>query len=49
MSHTTLEKIRAYLKAEDIVFCEVEHEPARTSEKSAAARGEELNVGAKAL
>ena len=49
MSQTTLEQIRAYLKAKNFVFREVEHEPTRTSEESAAARGEELNVGAKAL
>ena len=49
MSQSTLEQIRAYLKAEDITFREVKHEPTRTSEESAAARGEELNVGAKAL
>ena len=49
MSQTTLEQIRAYLKAKNIAFREVEHEPTRTSEESAAARGEELNVGAKAL
>ena len=49
MSQCILEKIRAYLTAEGIVFREVEHEPTRTSEESAAARGENLNVGAKAL
>jgi len=30
-------------------FREVEHEPTRTSEESAAARGESMSVGAKAL
>ena len=49
MSQTTLEQIRAHLKAEGIAFREVKHEPTRTSEESAAARGEDLNVGAKAL
>ncbi len=49
MSQTTLEQILAHLKAKNIAFREVEHNPTRTSEESAAARGEELNVGAKAL
>ena len=49
MSKTTLEKIRSYLDAEGVDFREVEHEPTRTSEASAAARGESLSVGAKAL
>lgn len=49
MSQTILEKIRNHLKAADIVFREVHHQPTRTSEESAAARGEALNAGAKAL
>jgi len=49
MSQTTLEQIRAHLKAMNITYHEVEHEPTRTSEESAMARGEELKVGAKAL
>jgi Ala-tRNA(Pro) deacylase len=49
MSHKTLEQIRTYLAAAGIEFSEVEHEPTRTSEESAAARGEDLKVGAKAL
>lgn len=49
MSQYTLDQIRALLNAEGIHFREVEHEPTRTSEESAAARGENLNVGAKAL
>jgi Ala-tRNA(Pro) deacylase len=49
MSLTTLQRIRAHLKAAGIAFREVEHEPTRTSEESAAARGEDLKVGAKAL
>ena len=49
MSQNTLEQIRTFLTAADVVFREVEHEPTRTSEESAAARGENLNVGAKAL
>jgi len=49
MSLETLEKIRNQLSAAGIVYREVQHEPTRTSEESAAARGEALNVGAKAL
>ena len=49
MSQSTLEQIRAHLNAAGVAFREVEHEPTRTSEESAAARGEDLSVGAKAL
>ena len=49
MSQDTLEQIRAHLTAAGVAFREVEHEPTRTSEESAAARGEDLSVGAKAL
>ena len=49
MSQNTLEKIRTFLTAAGVAFREVEHEPTRTSKESAAARGEDLNVGAKAL
>ena len=49
MSQNTLEQIRALLYAAKVDFREVEHEPTRTSEESAAARGEALSVGAKAL
>ena len=49
MSRNILEKIRNQLNAADIAYREVQHQPARTSEESAAARGEALNVGAKAL
>ncbi len=44
-----LENIRAWLRAEAVAFREVHHEPTRTSEESARARGEELRVGGKAL
>lgn len=44
-----LEQIRAWLRAENVGFREVHHEPTRTSEDSARARGEELRVGGKAL
>ena len=49
MPQNTLERIRDYLNAAGVTFREVEHEPTRTSEESAAARGEDLKVGAKAL
>jgi prolyl-tRNA editing enzyme YbaK/EbsC (Cys-tRNA(Pro) deacylase) len=44
-----LESIRAWLSDEGISFREVHHEPTRTSEDSARARGEDLRVGGKAL
>ncbi|HWE00357.1 MAG TPA: YbaK/EbsC family protein [Bryobacteraceae bacterium] len=44
-----LDEIRAWLTREEIPFREVHHEPTRTSEESARARGEELRVGGKAL
>ena len=49
MSLKTLERIRTQLNAAGISYREVEHEPTRTSEESAAARGESLRIGAKAL
>jgi Ala-tRNA(Pro) deacylase len=44
-----LDKIRSLLEAAAVPFREVHHEPTRTSEESARARGEELRVGGKAL
>jgi Ala-tRNA(Pro) deacylase len=44
-----LNEIRAWLSAEGVSFREVHHEPTRTSEDSARARGEDLRVGGKAL
>lgn len=44
-----LDQIRAWLTQEGVSFREVHHAPTRTSEESAAARGEELRVGGKAL
>ncbi len=46
---TMLEVIRQFLKHAGATFREVEHAPTFTSEESAAARGEPLFVGAKAL
>lgn len=43
------EQIRGLLRSRGHTFREVEHGPTRTSEESAAARGEPLHVGAKAL
>jgi len=45
----SLENIRAWLAAEGVSSREVQHEPTRTSEDSARARGEDLRVGGKAL
>ncbi len=48
-SDATLLRIRQLFKSAGIVAREVEHAPTATSEESAAARGEPLYVGAKAL
>ena len=42
-------RIRALLDAEGVHYRYVEHEPTRTSEESAAARGELLEVGGKSI
>ena len=44
-----LPAIRRLLTEAGIMFREVHHEPTRTSEESAKARGEELRIGGKAL
>ncbi|HVW08568.1 MAG TPA: YbaK/EbsC family protein [Bryobacteraceae bacterium] len=44
-----LDAIRAWLTGEAVPFREVHHEPTRTSEESARARGEDIRVGGKAL
>src|SRR4051812_34231885 len=49
MSESVLTRIRQLLHASGVPFTEKQHPPTRTSEESAAARGEPLSVGAKAL
>src|SRR5260370_15885287 len=44
-----LQRIREWLTAQSASFREIHHDPTRTSEESAQARGEELRVGGKAL
>ena len=44
-----LTRLRAWLTSEGIPFEELQHAPTRTSEESAAARGEPLSNGGKAL
>jgi len=44
-----LPAIRCLLTEAGVTFREVHHEPTRTSEESAKARGEELRIGGKAL
>ena len=44
-----LPAIRELLNTAGVPFREVHHEPTRTSEESAKARGEELHIGGKAL
>lgn len=45
----TLEAIRDLLTVRDIRFRELHHEPTHTSEQSAAARGERVEIGGKAI
>lgn len=49
METAILDQIRTLLRDAGIPFREVHHAPTRTSEESAAARGEPLQVGGKAL
>jgi Ala-tRNA(Pro) deacylase len=49
MADDVTSRIRALLNAAGIAFREIQHEPTRTSEESARARGEELKMGGKAL
>jgi Ala-tRNA(Pro) deacylase len=46
---SVLDAVRAMLDAAGVVFVEKHHEPTHTSEESARARGEPLEIGAKAL
>jgi prolyl-tRNA editing enzyme YbaK/EbsC (Cys-tRNA(Pro) deacylase) len=48
-SASVLGSIRQLLSSRGVEFREVKHPPTATSEESAAARGEELRVGGKAL
>jgi Ala-tRNA(Pro) deacylase len=43
------QKIKSWLQSESINFKEIHHEPTKTSEESAKARGEDLSTGGKAL
>lgn len=49
MSKTALEHLRELLEEHSVTPKEIQHAPTYTSEQSAAARGEELRVGGKAL
>lgn len=49
MSVSVLGSIRELLQREHVVYREVQHAPTRTSEESARARGESIEIGAKAL
>lgn len=46
---TVLEAIRTLLRDQGVAFREVHHEPVRTSEQAAAARGESVKIGGKAI
>jgi prolyl-tRNA editing enzyme YbaK/EbsC (Cys-tRNA(Pro) deacylase) len=49
MPSSVLDSVRSLVTQAGIAFTEKEHPPTKTSEESAAARGEPLSVGAKAL
>ncbi|MBI3466322.1 MAG: hypothetical protein HY000_25200 [Planctomycetes bacterium] len=49
MADSILDRIRNLLAGSGVPFVEIQHAPTYTSEESAAARGEPLSVGAKAL
>lgn len=44
-----LDRIRGWLDSAGVVYRHVHHEPTRTSEESARARGEDVRIGGKAL
>jgi len=44
-----LEEIKKLLEDNNIQFKEIHHEPTKTSEESAKARGEDIKIGGKAL
>ena len=48
-SDEVLKRIRSLYAEHNIEFRELEHEPTRTSEQSAAARGESMEIGGKAI
>lgn len=49
METTVLQRIRDLLQRSGVPYEEQEHEATRTSREAAAARGEPMNIGAKAL
>jgi Ala-tRNA(Pro) deacylase len=49
MSHDVLSRIRDLLRSHDVAFREMEHAATHTSTESAAARNQDLSLGAKAL
>ena len=49
MSEQVLQSIRKMLDEHGATYREVHHEPTFTSEQSAAARGESIRIGGKAL
>ncbi|MDG2381950.1 MAG: YbaK/EbsC family protein [Pirellulaceae bacterium] len=46
---SVLERLREHLHRCEVPFSELQHQPTRTSEEAAEARGEELKIGGKAL
>ena len=48
-SQNVQKRLRELLEQSEVTFREIEHEPTYTSEQSAAARGESMSIGGKAL
>lgn len=49
MAESVLDAVRTLLRDAGVAFREVHHEPTYTSEQSAAARGEDVRIGGKAI
>lgn len=49
MSDVIVDRIKSLIASHVIPFREVHHEPTRTSEESAKARGEDISIGGKAI
>lgn len=49
MNQSIFERIKVFLDDNGVVYRTVHHEPTRTSEESARARGEDVKIGGKAI
>ncbi len=46
---STYSRLKSFLDSNGVLYREVHHEPTRTSEESAKARGEDISIGGKAI